>query len=180
MYVWSWLHRWCTPRSYWLAVLLKWHIPLPVTLSLSSSRLTWSFLGAISHGSELLAPITHYNASNLAHRRKHLHPVVVSFNPLSGPLAHIPYLHWSVNKMYVCMCTYVCVCMYVYEFLLSLQAVLVLFQSCDICVVNLDHHCPFVNNCVGRGNRRVFVLFTLFASVVRRWPNLNCHSLSPW
>jgi len=36
-------------------------------------------------------------------------------------------------------------------------------SKCNICVVQLDHHCPFVNNCVGRGNRRVFVFFTLFA-----------------
>lgn len=37
-------------------------------------------------------------------------------------------------------------------------------QKCDRCVVSLDHHCPFVCNCVGRGNRLMFVLFTLSAS----------------
>lgn len=38
-------------------------------------------------------------------------------------------------------------------------------SKCNICVVGLDHHCPFVGSCVGRGNRRVFVLFTFFASL---------------
>jgi hypothetical protein len=38
-------------------------------------------------------------------------------------------------------------------------------SRCGLCVVALDHHCAFVNNCVGRGNRRVFVLFTLSASI---------------
>jgi len=37
-------------------------------------------------------------------------------------------------------------------------------SRCGLCVIALDHHCGFVNNCVGRGNRRVFVLFTLSAS----------------
>jgi len=32
-------------------------------------------------------------------------------------------------------------------------------SECDCCRQALDHHCPFVNNCVGRGNRRVFVMF---------------------
>lgn len=36
---------------------------------------------------------------------------------------------------------------------------------CDICVTSLDHHCPFVNNCVARGNRRMFVFFCLSASI---------------
>lgn len=38
-------------------------------------------------------------------------------------------------------------------------------SRCGLCVVALDHHCAFVNNCVGRGNRRIFVMFTFFASL---------------
>jgi hypothetical protein len=33
-----------------------------------------------------------------------------------------------------------------------------------MCVVSLDHHCPFVCNCVARGNRRVFVAFLMCGS----------------
>ncbi|KAJ1439796.1 ankyrin repeat-containing domain protein [Ochromonadaceae sp. CCMP2298] len=36
-------------------------------------------------------------------------------------------------------------------------------SECDRCVVGVDHHCLFVDNCVGRGNRRVFVCFLLCA-----------------
>lgn len=36
---------------------------------------------------------------------------------------------------------------------------------CGLCVCVLDHHCIFVDNCIGRGNRRIFVIFTLSASV---------------
>ena len=35
---------------------------------------------------------------------------------------------------------------------------------CDACTPELDHHCHFVDNCVGVGNRRIFVAFTFFAS----------------
>ena len=31
-------------------------------------------------------------------------------------------------------------------------------------MVDLDHHCPFVNNCVAHGNRRAFTAFTMAAS----------------
>lgn len=36
--------------------------------------------------------------------------------------------------------------------------------SCNRCQVTVDHHCPYVNNCIGLGNRRVFVCFLVSAS----------------
>ena len=38
-------------------------------------------------------------------------------------------------------------------------------SRCDMCCVGLDHHCPFVGICVGRGNRRMFTIFCGTASV---------------
>ena len=39
-------------------------------------------------------------------------------------------------------------------------------STCQRCVRNMDHHCPWVNNCVGKYNQKFFVLFCAYICCV--------------
>ncbi|BEI94972.1 uncharacterized protein CcaverHIS019_0705530 [Cutaneotrichosporon cavernicola] len=46
-------------------------------------------------------------------------------------------------------------------------------RSCRQCVLKMDHHCPWLDNCVGYHNQKSFVLFTTYACLFALYGGLE-------
>ena len=46
-------------------------------------------------------------------------------------------------------------------------------STCQRCVLNMDHHCPWISNCVGFHNRKHFMLFLFYIIVTLVFCLLN-------
>ncbi|KDP43280.1 hypothetical protein JCGZ_24201 [Jatropha curcas] len=63
-------------------------------------------------------------------------------------------------------------------------------RSCRMCILDMDHHCPFIGNCVGAANHQYFIAFLVSAiismiyvsimstyAVMHVWPPLSLRAL---
>ncbi|RDD41752.1 Palmitoyltransferase ZDHHC7 [Trichoplax sp. H2] len=47
-------------------------------------------------------------------------------------------------------------------------------RTCSRCIRKMDHHCPWINNCVGECNQKYFILFLLYTAMASVYAIIFC------
>ncbi|EDV20046.1 expressed hypothetical protein [Trichoplax adhaerens] len=109
---------------------------------------------------------------------------------------HLLYAHWLLvnicHQYYRAVCTEpgypdevidIIVYLYLYKKLCSYQGIVAKpprthhCRICRRCIMKMDHHCPWVNNCVGRNNHRYFILFCVYMFLGTLYVSLSGYDL---
>lgn len=86
--------------------------------------------------------------------------------PTSPPFRSFPYIYLEqVNPYYVTIKEPDGDYRYCYDCHLYKPDLGYHCRACRHCVYNFDHHCPYVDKCIGRNNYRTFISFLLYATV---------------
>ncbi|RNF27577.1 zinc finger protein [Trypanosoma conorhini] len=147
--------------AYFITLCLKFHADWRTAFAVicillgtaASAMLLWAFLGAVTTAAGYVPADPWKYPPTYVGRRKDFQPPAPSSNGGSNPNS-VTQLDRANQLRYCASCeqykpdnAYHC-------------------NFCARCTYQFDHHCPAINNCIGRDNYKLFVTFLVYVGVV--------------